>query len=175
MLPEPGQSARPPRLARKHSGQPNPGHEQFQRACARPSFISAPRFAVAHIVRFTPAAPRSPWALYNESERSKLPLRNTVTAAATAIPVLFYRTVFPANVFPFTFEITCVTRGTVRRILREWIRHRCAHGTAVAGAACRISRVVTGIVPAGIMAEDRRRPAVRRMADVTLDVSTQMQ
>ena len=92
----------------------------------------------------------------------------TSPAAVTAILVLFDRTATPANVITFTSEITLMTGRTERCIPGCGPREGTADATAVAGATARVPSVITGVVPAGVVAEYIRRPCIGCMADVAL-------
>ena len=95
-------------------------------------------------------------------------LIDAVTTAAAAVLVLLHGTASAAYVITLATKIAGVAGGTERRIARERIGYRTGDGTAVAGAAPRVSSVITRVVTAGTVAEDVRRPGIGRMAHIAL-------
>ena len=87
-------------------------------------------------------------------------LIDAVAAAATAVLVLFHGTASAADVITLATKITGVAGSTERCIARERIGYRTGYGAAVAGAAPRISSVITRVVSAGAVAEDVRCPGI---------------
>jgi len=91
-----------------------------------------------------------------------------MTATTGTISVLRDSTVIAANVVPFTFEIICMTGGTVGRVLGPGPGDITANGITMAPVTARVSPVVARVVSIRIMIKVSRRPAVGGMTHVAL-------
>jgi len=97
-----------------------------------------------------------------------------MTATTGTISVLRDSTVIAANVVPFTFEIICMTGGTVGRVLGPGPGDVTANGITMAPVTARVSPVVARVVSIRIMIKVSRRPAVGGMTHVALFCRGQM-
>lgn len=69
---------------------------------------------------------------------------------------------------PFPFEITGMAGRAEGRVLRRGPGNVAADGIAVATVTTWVSAVITRVVSVGIMTENGRRPAIRRVAYIAL-------
>ena len=92
-----------------------------------------------------------------------------MAAAAAAILVLCDSTASSTDVITGALEIIRMTGRAERLILRITPWDRAADGIAVTGRASGIPCVIARVITSRIMAEDIRRPGIRRVTDVALD------
>lgn len=92
----------------------------------------------------------------------------TSATATTAILVLFDGAIFSANVLIYTFELSRMTGGAIRRILGSGPGKCTVHTATMATVTPGISSVIARIIAIKIMAEVGRCPAIRCMADIAL-------
>jgi len=91
-----------------------------------------------------------------------------MTSTAAAIFVLRNGPIFSADMVTLPFEIVSMTGGAEGRVLRPGPGNITADSITVAAVTAWVISVVTRVVPVGIMTENGRRPAVRRMTYIAL-------
>lgn len=91
-----------------------------------------------------------------------------MTSTAAAIFVLRNGAVFSADMVTLPFEIVSMTGGTEWGVLGPGPGNVAADGIAVAAGTTRVIAMIARVVPVGIMTENGRRPAVRRMTYIAL-------